>query len=544
MKRKAPIAILAAAQFVMVLDSSVMNVSITQIVEDLHTTVQGVQTAITMYTLVMAAFMLFGAKLGDIWGRNRAFAIGLAVYGTGSLITAISPNLTVLLFGWSGVEGIGAVLVVPAIAALIAANYEGKERAVAFSIIGAAAGIAIALGPLIGGWVTTTFTWRYVFVGEVVVVIVVLLLRKAIAPAPRAERKPRLDGVGVTLSALGLGMFVLGILQSSSWGIVKPKGAMTINGNEITPLGLSMSVYLILGGIAVLAAFGWWERRRRSYGLDQLLDVAMLRVDQLRAGLTTLLGQQLVLMGTFFVIPVYLQIVLGYDAFETGKKLMPLSIAMLISAVLGPKAAARRSPRTVAQVGLGAICVGAVVMSATVDVQLNESAFTLALFLAGAGAGLLASQLGNVIMSSVDPSKTSEAGGLQGTFQNLGASLGTALIGAILLTALASGFNAKVSEDPNLSDSTKQQVAAVTQEGIDIATVDQVEQVAIDTGLSTEEAAVVAGHYGDAEVEGLRLALIAIAIAAIGSLWFTRRLPRHVPDAAEGASEPAPMPTS
>ncbi len=538
MKKWAAIAILAAAQFVMVLDSSVMNVSITQIVADLHTTVQGVQTAITMYTLVMAAFMLLGAKLGDIWGRNRAFAIGLAVYGTGSLITALSQNLPMLLFGWSLVEGLGAVLVVPAIAALTAANYEGQARALAYSLIGASSAIGVAMGPLIGGWVTTNFTWRYVFVGEVVVVVIVVVLRKLVGPAPRAERRPHLDGVGVAVSAAGLGMVVFGILQSSSWGLVRPKGALTVNGHELTPLGLSMSLWLILAGGASLAAFGWWERRRRRQGLDQLLDVALLRIDRLRAGLTTLLGQQLCLMGTFFVLPVYLQIVLGYDAFETGKRLLPLSLAMLIAAVLGPRAAARRSPRVVAMVGLGAIGVGALVMAATVDIQLNEPAFKLALVLLGIGAGLLASQLGNVIMSSVAPSKSSEAGGLQGTFQNLGASLGTALIGAILLAALASGFTHKVSHDSAVSDATKHQVAAVTEHGIDIASVDQIEQAAVKSGVPQAEAESVADHYGDAQVEALRLALIGVAVAALASLWFTRKLPLHVdvPPAAETPS--------
>ena len=177
MRKWFPLLILAAAQFVMVLDSSVMNVSISQIVDDLDTTIQGVQLAITMYTLVMAAFMLVGAKLGDIYGRDRIFAIGLAVYGLGSLTTALSPNLTVLLFGWSFVEGIGAVMVIPAIAALIVSNYEGKDRAFAYGMIGGVAGAAIAVGPLIGGWVTTEFSWRYVFVGEVVVVIAILLVR-------------------------------------------------------------------------------------------------------------------------------------------------------------------------------------------------------------------------------------------------------------------------------------------------------------------------------------------------------------------------------
>src|SRR3954447_17189462 len=206
MRKWAPLMMLASAQFVMVLDTSVMNVAISQIVEDLDTTIQGVQTAITLYTLVMAAFMLLGAKLGDILGTNRAFAIGLAIYGVGSLTTALSPSLAVLLIGWSGVEGFGAVLVVPAIAALTAATYTGKERALAYALLGGIAAIAVAAGPLIGGWVTTEFTWRYVFVGEVVVVIGILLARGQLARAPASARRPQLDFVGVALSSAGLGL--------------------------------------------------------------------------------------------------------------------------------------------------------------------------------------------------------------------------------------------------------------------------------------------------------------------------------------------------
>ena len=186
-----PIAILASAQFVMVLDSSVMNVSISQIVEDLDTTIQGVQLAITAYTLVMAAFMLAGAKLGDILGRDRTFAIGLAVYGLGSLTTALSPNLTVLLIGWSLVEGLGAALVMPAIVSLVAATYSGSQRALAFGIIGGVAGAAIAAGPLIGGWVTTEFSWRYVFAAETVVVIASCCCANRLKRAPRARARGR-----------------------------------------------------------------------------------------------------------------------------------------------------------------------------------------------------------------------------------------------------------------------------------------------------------------------------------------------------------------
>src|SRR5215218_8746711 len=210
-----PIAILASAQFVMVLDSSVMNVSISQIVADLGTTIQGVQLAITAYTLVMASFMLAGAKRGDIIGRDRTFAIGLGVYGLGSLTTALSPNLTVLLIGWSLVEGLGAALVMPAIVSLIAGTYAGKERALAFGIIGGVAGAAIAAGPLIGGWVTTELSWRYVFAGETVIVTAILFVRRRLQPSPAVEHRPQLDVVGVAISALGLGLAVFGILKSS-----------------------------------------------------------------------------------------------------------------------------------------------------------------------------------------------------------------------------------------------------------------------------------------------------------------------------------------
>ena len=460
MRKWIPLIMLASAQFVMVLDTSVMNVAISQIVEDLDTTIQGVQTAITMYTLVMAAFMLLGAKLGDILGRNRGFAIGLAIYGVGSLTTALSPNLGVLLIGWSGVEGFGAVLVIPAIAALTAASYEGRERALAYALLGGVAAVAIAAGPLIGGWVTTEFSWRYVFAGETVVVILLLLLRGRIPRAAAAERRPRLDLVGVALSASGLGLIVFAILRSSVWGFVQPRTPPTINGTEITPLGFSPVPFLVLGGLALLGAFFVWEQRRARLGRDQLLDPTLLRVAQLRAGLSSLLGQQLVLMGTFFVIPVYLQVVLGFDAFETGKRLLPLSVAMLVFALLGPRMAARRSPRTVAQLGLVAVSIGAIVMLATLDVTLNDTGFKVALAIIGAGGGLLASQLGNVIMSSVAPAKSSEGGGLQGTAQNLGSSLGTAIIGAVLLASLATGFSQRIANNPDVPAAAREQIAS------------------------------------------------------------------------------------
>ena len=238
---------LAAAQFIMVLDTTVMNVSISTVAADLNTTIVGMQTAITLYTLVMAAFMLIGGKIGDRWGAKRAFWVGLIVYGCGSFITGISPNLTILLIGWSLIEGIGAILVIPAIAALTAKTYSGAQRALCYGILGGVAGASMAAGPLIGGYVTATFSWRYVFIGETVIVLIVMLFLKLI-PATVA-RKNKLDLGGAVLSAAGLGAVVFGVLKSSQWGWILPKASVpVVNGSPLAPLGLSPTLWLIVIG--------------------------------------------------------------------------------------------------------------------------------------------------------------------------------------------------------------------------------------------------------------------------------------------------------
>jgi MFS family permease len=447
------------------------------------------------------------------------------VYGLGSLTTSLSPSLGVLLFGWSLVEGLGAVLVIPAIVSLVAATYSGKQRALAFGIIGGAAGAAVALGPLIGGWVTTEFSWRYVFAGETVVVATILLLRRRLKRAPAVEHPPRLDLVGVALSALGLGLAVYGILKSSEWGLIEPRGALTIGGHEITPFGFSAVPFLILAGLGCLALFVVWEERREREGRDMLLERALLRIVPLRAGLTTLMMQQFILLGTFFVLPVYLQVVLGLDAFDTGKRLFPMSVTMFVAAMAGPRLAAGFAPKRVAQAGLVALVISSVILLATIDVELNEAGFAIALAIAGIGAGLLLSQLSNVIMSSVDPAKTNEAGGLQGTAQNLGASLGTALIGAILIAALSSSFVDRVENNAAVPADVRKQVTQVAAQGLEVVPVDDVEKALRDKGLPADQAKAIADDYGDAELHGLKRAIGAVAIFALLALWFTRGLP-------------------
>jgi Na+/melibiose symporter-like transporter len=384
-----------------------------------------------------------------------------------------------------------------------------------------------------------------VFAAETVIVTAILLLRRRMKAAPRAEHPPQLDLVGVVLSAAGLGLAVYGILKSSEWGLIEPRGALTIGGTEITPFGFSAVPFFILGGGVLLGLFASWEARREREGRDALLDRSLLRIPTLRAGLTTLMMQQLILLGTFFVLPVYLQVVLGLDAFDTGKRLFPMSVTMFIAALLGPRIASRLSPRRVAQIGLAALFVGAVLLLATIDVQLDETEFAVALSLFGVGAGLLLSQLGNVIMSSVDESKTNEAGGLQGTFQNLGASLGTALIGSVLIAALTTGFVDRVEQNPELAQPVKDQVGQVAEAGIPVAPVDEVEEAALKAGASEAEADALADHYGDAELQALKRSIGAVGIFALLSFWFTRGLPgrqlepeRRNPEPVVAASPP------
>jgi MFS family permease len=531
-----PIALLAAAQFIMVLDTTVMNVAISQIVIDLDTSITSVQAAITLYTLVMAAFMLTGSRLGDLWGRRRTLAIGLVIYGIGSLTTALSPNMTVLYLGWSFVEGFGAVLVIPALATLIVSNYTGAQRALAYGILAAAMGAAAGLGPLIGGVATTEFSWRYVFAAETVVVLILLLFLGKIRDAPKAERKIHVDVVGAGLSALGLGLIVFGILKSSTWGWILPTGALTINGTEITPLGLSMVPYMIVAGAFVLGAFLRWEAKVVRDGGDPLLDPRVLRIGQLRGGLSMLTAQQTILAGTFFVVPVYLQVVLGMDALDTGIRLLPLSLALVLMSAVGARLAVRYAPRQIVTLGVVILLAGVVALLASIEPELDSTSFRLSMVLFGAGIGLALSQVGNVIMSSVGQEKANAASGLQGTAQNLGASLGTALIGSVLILSLTNGLQERVLEDPAITQASKDAILQGTEDGAEVIPVDEAEQQLTDAGIPEEDVQRIGDAYAEAQLDGLRTALFIAALLALAALPLARRLPAKPLAAPEAAA--------
>ena len=513
---------LAAAQFLMTLDTSVMNVAIATVAKDVGTTVTGIQFAITLYTLVMAAFMITGGKLGQIIGRKRAFMIGCVVYGCGSGITALAKSLPVLILGWSVLEGLGAALIMPAVVALVATNFARAERPRAYGLVASAGAVAVAVGPLLGGLFTTYASWRWVFVGEVILVLGILGLSRRMADSP-AVPGVHLDPVGTLLSAAGLGMIVYGVIRSGTWGFVQPK--------QDAPqwLGMSPVIWLLLGGGAVLVLFAWWESMRQRHGRAALLDPQMLKVPRLQGGLTSFFFQFMLQSGLFFVIPLFLSVALGLSAVATGVRLLPLSITLLASAVGVPRLFPRASPRRIVRVGFGLLFLGIVTLLAALDSGAGADIVTGPLLLAGLGTGTLASQLGSVTVSAVPDSQSGEVGGVQNTVTNLGASIGTALSGAILIAVLTTTFLGSVASNPAVPKELSSKAQVELSAGIPFVSDADLSMVLQQADVPPATAHAVVDENAQSRINGLRAALAVLALVALLAMVLTRRLPTVQP---------------
>jgi MFS family permease len=526
---------LASAQFLMTLDSSVMNVSIATVAKDVGTTVTGIQTAITMYTLVMATLMITGGKIGQILGRKRTFAIGCVIYGCGSFLTSISQSLPMLLVGWSFLEGVGAALIMPAVVALVASNFGRADRPRAYGLIASAAAIAVAAGPLIGGLFTTYASWRWVFAGEVVMVVAILALARRMADTP-ADREARLDLAGTALSAIGLGLVVYGILRSGTWGFVTPKPEAPVW------LGLSPVIWLILAGGTVLVGFLAWERLRRDRGEAVLIDPAMLRNRLLRGGLTAFFFQYLIQAGLFFCVPLFLSVALGLTAIATGVRLLPLSITLLLAAVGIPRFAPDVSPRLVVRAGFAALFAGTALMVALLDAGAGPEIITWPMLLAGLGIGALASQLGSVTVSAVPDEQSGEVGGLQNTLTNLGASVGTALAGAVLMSALTTSFFSGIAGNPDVPPEATAEAEVELTGGIPFVSDADLERALEDADVPEATADAVLEENSRARLTGLRAALSVLALLALVALGAAAGLPTRQPATGPAAGEPDRLP--
>jgi MFS family permease len=501
------LAILGASMFVYVIDTTLMNVSISALVEDLGTTVGEVQVAITLYTLTMAAFMLTGGKLGDIWGSKRAFRIGLVIYGVGTTITALAPSIGFIILGWSILEGLGSALLVPAINTLVRANYEGAKRASAYGILFGIAAAGAAFGPLIGGWVTTEWSWRVAFAGEAIIVVIVLLSSGLLTDAPPVIPKPKLDIVGVVLSVTGMGTFVLGILLTSTYGWADP-----------------LVLGLIFGGLGVLAVFGWWIVRRERLGLPALLHPSIFRHREIRIGLPILSTQTFAQAGLLFLIPVFAQSVLGFDAFETGLALLPLSIGVLVTSIASAPLGKKIYPKYIIQAGLLLLFIGGVILARSLPGAEVGSDLALGLFIGGVGIGFVVGQLPNIILSGADQDEASEASGLQGTAQNLGMALGTAIIGTVILSVALTSIGDQVKESTAIPEDVRVELTALTQRPLETADAEAVNEI-IET-VEPDVGAALVEIYDDAVLAGFQMAIVVGGVVALLGALLAFRLPK------------------
>jgi MFS family permease len=426
---------LALAQFIASYAATNMNVAISAIATDLGTTVAGVQTAITLFTLTMAALMIPGSKLTDIWGRKRCFVLGLGVYGVGALLAALAQGLGLLIFGYSLLEGVGSALMIPPIYILVTVAFpDVKSRARYFGVVSGAGGLGAAAGPLIGGLVTSAISWRASFGLQVLVVAwIILLARKITDPAPAGPR-PRFDFTGAILSAAGLFFVVLGLLQSRTYGFGKSRQNFTIGSTVVIPKGSISPVWLF---VAIGALFLLWfflhVRSRERKGRDVLLPLRLFRNKIANLGLGTQTIQWLILQGSFFTVSVYLQEVWKYNAIQTGLMLTPATIGILAASAGAGRFARRHPQRWLIIAGFLATAVGMILLLVLVRAHSGIWTWVPGLLLFGAGVGVMLTSSVNVVQSSFPDADQGDISGLSRSVSNLGSSFGTALVGSVLV---------------------------------------------------------------------------------------------------------------
>jgi Na+/melibiose symporter-like transporter len=365
-----------------------------------------------------------------------------------------------------------------------------------------------------------------------VVAIGILFGTRLMRESEREGPPPRLDWVGSVLAALGLALLVFGVLQASNWGWLQPQAS------PVEPFGLALTPFVIAAGFVVLAGFRAWERRREDRGEDPLLHFGLLRIPMLRSGVGMLLAQNLIMMGVFFTVPLYLQIVQGLDALETGIRMLPASVGLFTAALVGSRLATRFAARPLVRVGLGVTLVSTLMLMAAIEPELDNSSFLIAMGVLGVGMGLVVSQLGNVVQTAVGDADRSEAGGIQNTAQQLGSSLGTALLGAVVITGLVGAFSDNVASNADIPDDVKQQVEVRIAAGASFVAADQVRSAASDEGVPVETADALVGDYEDAQLRALKIAFLFASLIVLAAFLATRRLPTRKFSELESGPDP------
>ena len=498
--------------FVFVIDTSFMNVSISAVVHDLDTTVSGVQSAVAIEALVSAAFILISSKVGDLWGRKRAFVVGMLFYAVGALAMVFAQGLTAIIVFWAILGGLGASLYLPAMQSLIHGNFEGKARAKVFALVGASAAIAAAIGPLIGGFVTTVLSWRVGFLIEALIITVVLVGSRRIGDVPYTGDRS-VDVVGACLSVIGMGGLVVGVLVWQAGGG-------------------SVALLLSVGG-AAMAGLVYWLVRGKRQGRPTLLDPTLFASKLFSHGVAQIMLQQVALGGLLIVLPIFLQLVWGYNALQAGITLAPLSLTMFGVAMLAGRRAGNRRPSTVILAGFVLLAVSLGILVVLVPRADSGWHLVIPLMLAGAGLGLLASQLNNYALSPISEERVGEAAGVTSATGSFGLSFGLAFSGAVMLAALSIAFTNMAASSSVLPHADQQRVAEVLDDDAQVMSDEQLGQLL--TGQPDAVQQEILRINNDARDLSLQVALVVSLLAAVAGIAIALRMQR-LPDPTHSAA--------
>lgn len=524
-RKWAPLFVLSFALLIIILDTTILNVSLRTIINDLNTDIKSIQWVITAYSLVLAAFTITGGRLGDLFGRKRMFVIGALIFAAGSFITSISTSVGVMILGEAIIEGIGAALMMPATASLLVSNYQGRDRQIGFGIWGGVASAGAALGPVFGGFLTTYYSWRWAFRINLFVAAIVILGSFIVHEARDTRHKPQLDFLGILLSSLGMLLIVFGVIESSTYGWIYAKETFILGSLSFAFLGhYSVVLPSILLGLGLIGLFALWQYYR-EYRLQRvpLVSLALFQNNVFVRGALIIGLLSLAQVGMSFVLPVFFQSVLGLSALETGVAMLPMSLTLLVVSIFSAYIVQFVTPKRLIQVAVAINALAFWVLSMGVS-QTSAWALTPGFILFGIGMGLIMSQANNITLSAVPITQAGEASGVNGTLRQLGASLGSAIMGSILLSTLATNLVTGVITSPNIPEPLKPGIAQSMQT--------QTSNIEFGSSVTTAQndmpsvlGAEITSIAHAATVEASRLTLLSGIIFMVLAFFLTLRLP-------------------
>ncbi len=492
--------ILSLALAIIIIDTTLLNVSLKTIINDLDTDLKSMQWVITIYSLILAAFTITGGRLGDLFGRKKMFLMGAVIFALGSFLASVSKNIGMMIAGEAIIEGIGAAMMMPATASLLITNFKGRDRSIAFGVWGGIAAASSAIGPILGGWLTTNYSWRWGFRINIFVVAIVLLGSFLIKENRDANGKNKVDFVGIVLSSLGLLSMVFGFIQASTYGWLKAKESLVVLHHTISFGSLSATPVFVVLGILILVGLIFFERWYETRGHTPLISLSLFRNRQFVSGASTMAVLALGQAGLFFTIPVFLQAVRHLDALHTGLTLLPMSLALLVGAPLSAFLIKFIRPKYLIQIGMSLSVLAFIILRQTLSVDSTAWDLAPGFIVFGFGMGLIMAQVSNLTLSAVSHEEAGEASGVNNTLRMVGQTLGSAILGAILLSALITNVNKGIDDSrvipqemkQNLQSGLSSHISDISFEGVGSAAPSLPKKIGDEISTITDEATVKA----------------------------------------------------